>query len=305
MSDFINIATVSDFHNILEIDAPKHPLITIIRHESRNFKFRFGDNKYLNELYLIALRNSESGSIGYGRNSYDFDQGTMIFMKPGQVNTPGDVNPEKVNWAINGWTMVFHPDLLRKSVLFEKMESYSFFSYEVSEALHLSQEERQTITNLIDKIQLEINQTTDQHSQVIITSNIELILNYCHRFYDRQFYMRSNMNIGIISKFEKMLSEYFKSEKPKEIGIPTVTYCGTALNMTGHYLSDLLKKETGKTAQEHIHRYVISKAKNQLLNSDRSVSEIAYDLGFDYPQHFSKIFKSKTGESPTTYRKLS
>jgi AraC-like DNA-binding protein len=173
----------------------------------------------------------------------------------------------------------------------------------VNEALHLSNDERNTLEELLDKIEKEYSQNLDRHSQNLIISNIELLLDYCIRFYDRQFYTRSNLNVDVVSRFENLLKDYYKTDKVIDLGIPSVKYCALELNLSTNYLSDLLKKETGKTAQEHIHLFVIEKAKNHLLNSSNSISEIGYKLGFEYPQHFSNLFKSKTGFSPSEYRK--
>ena len=206
--------------------------------------------------------------------------------------------------STEGWTLAFHPDLIRKSTLSDKIDQYSFFDYDVNEALHLSDDELKTIEQLLDKIVREYSQNLDRHSQNLIISNIELLLDYCARLYDRQFYTRTNINTDIVSKFENLLKAYYQSEKVDELGIPNVQYMARELNLSSNYLSDLLKKETGKTTQEHIHLYVVEKAKNFLLNSNSSISEIGYSLGFDYPQHFSNLFKSKTGLSPSEYRNL-
>lgn len=304
MDDLISLKTVSDFQYFIHIEKPKHPLVSVFYHNNKKIRIKYGDCRIVSDLYLISLRNGRESSFGYGRQSYDFDEGTLVFTKPRQVMRPKDINIKNINRSIEGWTLTFHPDLLRKSGLATKMDSFSFFSYQVNEALHLSEEERQNITQIIKKIDRETRLNIDQHSLMIITSCIELLLNYCSRYYDRQFFTRSSMNNGIIVKFEQLLKEYFNSEKPLELGIPSVKYCGKVLNMSGHYLSDFLKKETGKSAQEHIHYHLIEKAKNRLISSNNSVGGIAYSLGFDYPQHFSKIFRARTGMSPTDYRKL-
>jgi AraC-like DNA-binding protein len=257
--------------------------------------------RYALDLYQVMYKECAEGSFGYGRNSYDFEEGTLVFTAPGQVLTVHDweENPES-----GGWSLLFHPDLIRKSRLGKTIDDYSFFSYEANEALHLSDEEKQSINEILDKIIREYSQNIDKHSQKLIISNIELILDYCTRYYDRQFYTRTNLNKDVVSRFESLLKEYYGSGKALEQGIPSVAYCGAELNMSSNYLSDLLKKETGRNAQEHIHFFLIEKAKTELLSSGESISQIAYGLGFEYPQHFSKIFKAKTGMSPVEYRNL-
>ena len=237
--------------------------------------------------------------MGYGRNSYDFTNGTMVYTKPGQVLIPEE---KEIAPDAKGWILLFHPDIIRKSKLGKTIDEYSFFSYEVHEALHLSEEEQITVSDLILKIEKEFDQNIDKHSQKLIVSNIELLLDYSNRYYDRQFYVRTNLHQDLISKFEQLLKNYYASEKPYQLGVPSVKYCGELMNMSPNYLSDLLKKETGKNAKDHIHAYVINTAKNKLLGSTSTISEIAYELGFEYPQHFSKLFKSKTGFSPARYR---
>ena len=223
----------------------------------------------------------------------------MVFTAPNQVL---EFKKEAVAEVDKGWTLVFHPDLIRKSELGKKIENYSFFAYASNEALHLSDEERKTVTEIAEKIEKEFSNNIDAHSQTLIISNLELLLNYCVRFYDRQFYTRTNLNQDIAGKFTQLLKDYYKQEKQLELGIPSVQYCGEAMNMSPKYLSDLLRKETGQSTQDHIHQYIIEKAKNRLLNSNESASEIAYDLGFEYPQYFSKIFKKNTTMSPNEFR---
>ncbi|MCG7919340.1 MAG: helix-turn-helix transcriptional regulator, partial [Candidatus Thiodiazotropha taylori] len=226
----------------------------------------------------------------------------MVFTKPGQALS---FKASKEDLASEeGWTLLFHPDLIRKSSLGNNIDHYSFFSYEIHEALHLSEDERVSITGLVRKIETEYQQSIDRHTQKLIVSNIELLLDYCTRFYDRQFYVRTNLNQDFVTRFENLLRDYFNSDQPLDLGVPSVKYCGEQLNMSPSYLSDLLKKETGRTAQQHIQDTVIDKAKNLLLSTNEQVSQIAYGLGFDYPQHFSKLFKSRTGMSPAEYRRL-
>jgi AraC-like DNA-binding protein len=261
----------------------------------------FGEENYIMNVYHISLKIGEINALGYGRNAYDFQDGVLMFTDLGQVISPGN---QEVGKDISGWMLLFHPDLLRHSSLGVKMKEYHFFSYNVNEALHLSKKEKNNITNLVEKIEEEYQQNIDKHSQTVIISTLELLLSYCTRYYERQFNTRTNNNKQYINQFEALLKQYYQAEQHIQHGIPTVAYCGEALHMSPKYLSDLLRKETGRNAQEHIHFHVIEMAKNSLLGSTRSISEIAYDLGFEYPQYFSKLFKKTTNLSPREYRKL-
>lgn len=225
----------------------------------------------------------------------------MVFIAPNQVSSFTDPIEELDD---SGWSILFHPDLIRKSELGKTIKDYSFFNYETNEALHLAEKEKQSLLELVGKINLELNQNIDKHSQNIIIQNLEAILKYSNRYYDRQFYTRTNLNKDISVRFENYLETYFTSDKLATNGIPSIKQCGEALNMSGSYLSDLLKLETGSSAKEHIHHHILEQAKNHLLNSKTAVSTIAYQLGFEYPQHFSKIFKSKTETSPSEYRNM-
>ncbi len=301
MNSIITISSITQAHQILGLQLPKHPLVSLINVKDFPVDMNFGDVRFMLELYMVSLKDGVSGSMGYGRNSYDFVNGTMVFSKPDQVLF---TESKEIEADAKGWMLLFHTDLIRKSELGKQMDTYSYFSYDVHEALHLSEDEKWILTDLVRKIELEYDQNIDKHSQKLIVSNIGLLLDYCTRYYDRQFYVRTNLNQDLISNFDNLLKDYFNSEKPAELGLPTVQYCGTQIHMSPNYLSDLLKKETGKTARDHIHSYIINRAKNKLLGTTESISEIAFDLGFDYPQHFSKLFKKKTGMSPAKYRTL-
>ena len=300
MKEIIKLNTISETHHFLGLEKPKHPLISVLRIGNLIKDFKVDNVKYALNLYQVSLKdNCPFTIVNYGRNSYDYQEGTMVFTAPNQVL---EFTKEAVADVDKGWTLVFHPDLIRKSELGKKIENYSFFAYASNEALHLSDEERKTVTEIVEKIEKEFSNNIDAHSQTLIISNLELLLNYCVRFYDRQFYTRTNLNQDITSKFEQLLLDYYKQGKQLELGIPSVQYCGEAMNMSPKYLSDLLRKETGQSTQDHIHQYIIEKAKNRLLNSNESASEIAYALGFEYPQYFSKIFKKKTTMSPNKFR---
>ncbi|MEL6538841.1 MAG: helix-turn-helix transcriptional regulator, partial [Bacteroidota bacterium] len=239
------------------------------------------------------------GRIGSCR--YDYQEGTLVFIGPGQVATFA-MAPKPTDTP--GWTILFHPDLIRTSELGKTIHQYSFFRYETNEALHLAEKEQQFLNALVDTIEQEIHQNMDRHSQALMVQNLETILKYSARYYDRQFYTRTPMHQGVVAQFDDMLREWFAAEDLSEKGIPTVEACGQALNMSGSYLSDLLRAETGRSAKDHIYGFLIERAKTALLNPQHSVSEIAYALGFDYPQNFSKLFKSKTGMSPKEFRSL-
>ena len=300
MRDIIEIESIKQVHEAIGLSSPKHPLISVIPMDKLS-DYDYGDYTYVMNLYQVSLKTGVSGSITYGRNSYDFEEGTMVFSKPLQ-SLKYDSNESREGEG--GWTLLFHPDLIRKSELGKNIDKYSFFSYDSNEALHVSEDERDSLTELVKKIEKEYNNNIDRHSQELIIANIELILKYCTRYYDRQFYTRTNINKDAVSQFENLMKDYYHSKQALELGVPTVKYCAEELNMSSHYLSDMLRKETGKSAQEHIYNFLINKAKTKLLSSSDTISQIAYELGFEYPQHFSKLFKSKTGLSPNQYRKV-
>lgn len=303
MSKTIVLDSISQVHQLLGLPKPKHPLVSVVRPKDVQRFSEFKEAKVVVNLYQIILKQGMCGTLIYGRNSYDYEEGTLVFTAPGQVmEYEGEM--ERGETGLEGWTLAFHPDLIRKSDLANKIDAYTFFNYDVHEALHLSDDERITIEELLDKITKEYGQQLDRHSQHLINANIELLLDYCLRFYDRQFYTRTNLNTDIVSKFERLLRSYYQTDKVTKLGVPTVNYCASELSLSANYLSDLLKKETGKSTQEHIHLFIIEKAKNTLLNSTDSISEIGFALGFDYPQHFSNLFKSKTGLSPRAYRNM-
>ncbi|UTW62469.1 AraC family transcriptional regulator [bacterium SCSIO 12741] len=299
MSNIFTIESVSQIHEFLGLSGPKHPLITVLPIDERIVTANYGDTTFVMDLFQISLKKGIEGNISYGRNSYDFKDGTVVFTKPDQAmkfSTQEDFS------NVSGWTIIFHPDLIRKSELGKIIDNYDFFSYEIFEALHLSTEEQEVLTELAEKIKREYEYIIDRHSQELMVSNIKLLLDYCTRYYDRQFYTRSNLNKDLVSRFELLLHNYFKEDKQRALGVPTVKYFGEAMNMSAHYLSDMLKKESGRSAQDHIYTHLMDLAKTRLLNSTAPISQIAYGLGFEYPNHFSKLFKSKVGMSPVDFR---
>lgn len=299
MDDIIKAKSITELHQGLGLPAPKHPLISVYHDRDTFVPEDLSGRKIATDMYLIMFKDSIHGSLGYGRNSYDYQEGTLVFIAPGQVL---EIPSHNVVCNSKGWSLIFHPDLIRKSHLGSIIDGYSFFSYDVNEALHLSKEEQNYIHDLIGQVKKEYSQNMDKHSQRLIISNLELFLNYCTRYYDRQFYTRTNVNQDFVSSFRRALKEYFNSGKPSELGIPTVAYFGQLLNMSPNYLSDLLKKETGQGIKAHINDMLIDKAKTALLNSNTSISQIAFELGFEYPQSLSRLFKSKTGMAPQEYR---
>ncbi len=305
MEDIITLNRVAQMHKMGGLSAPKHQLVTVIHNRDIQSISGMQGVKVINHLYTIIFKSSNvCSSFSYGRNSYDHEEGTLVFTAPGQVMKFNNEKTEDEQIDPEGWSLVFHPDIFRKSDLSGKMSKYSFFHYDSNEALHISEDERVAIEDLLQKIVQEYSQPLDRHSQHLIVSNIELFLDYCLRFYDRQFYARTYLNSDILSKFERFMVNYYDADLASQKGIPSVDYCAKQLNLSPNYLSDLLKKETGKTALEHIHFFLIERAKNSLLNSSDTISGIAYSLGFEFPQRFSNLFKSKTGLSPKEYRHL-
>lgn len=302
MKNFVHIKTIEEVHKMLGLKKPKHPMVSILPITDEVVNFDYGDVTYILDFYQISLKENLTGTFLYGRNQYDFSEGTMIFTQPGQT-IQMDEN-EKVENA-KGYILLFHPDLIQRSGLLDEISNYPFFKYDANEALHLSEGERDHIYSLLDKIAEEYQRSIDTHTQDIIIGSISMLLKYAQRYYDRQFFTRKNANQDILGRFEKLIQNYFNSDDVIQNGIPTVKELGESLGMSSHYLSEMLKKETGQSAKSHLQKHIISKAKNLLLSTNNSISEVAYILGFEYPQHFSKLFKLKTGLSPREYRKSS
>jgi len=294
MNRFNTVAEYNAFNNHETL----HPFVSVIDFSKadprRLARTYFG-------FYLVLLKDVLCGDLRYGKNTYDYQEGTLIFLAPGQIL---DMEPSVELYQPKGYGVIFHPDLIVGTSLGRTINDYSFFSYNVNEALHISDRERQIILDSFSKISFELEHAVDKHSKKLIASNIELLLNYCDRFYDRQFITRDNVNKGIVEKYETLLNEYFKSDKPQKSGLPSVAYFADELSLSANYFGDLIKKETGKSAQEHIQLKLISIAKNRILDPEQSVSQIAYELGFKYPQHFNRMFKKATGNTPVEYRNL-
>lgn len=304
MSEIFKIKSISEMHKLAGLKEPKHPLITVIEaNDLRRFS-KEENSEYIGlkmtwEFYAVMFKDKISGSLNYGRTSYDFQNGTIVFMGPGQVMEGHDFDiPENSKM----WFLLFHPDLIRRSSLEKRIDTYSFFEYDSNEALHLSIEEQEYLAGIVKQIKKEYSLNLDNHSHQLIISNLELLLNNCLRYYDRQFYTRTSFNKDFVTEFEQLLKKYFSSNLAIDLGVPSVSYFSDKLNMSPNYLSDLLKKETGLSAKGHINKLLVDKAKSSLLNSTESISEIAYSLGFEHPQSLTRLFKAKTGMSPNEYR---
>lgn len=297
MNQSIYFETVDDYNKFNNHET-LHPLVSVIDF-SKAHK-RTGSKMYFN-LYCIFLKDVKCGDLKYGRATYDYQEGTLVFVSPGQVV---DVENKVDIYQPLGHGLVFHPDLIKGAPLAKSISDYGFFDYQTNEALHLSKKEQQMVLEMFANIQFELNRPVDKHSKKVITSNIELFLSHCERFYDRQFITRENVNKGTLEKFEELLNSYFSSEKPNSIGLPSVAYCADELHFSANYFGDLIKKETGKTAQEFIQNKIIDVAKERIFHVDKSISQIAYELGFKYPQHFIRLFKQRTGVTPNEYRSL-
>lgn len=296
----IHSKSITDIRAVFGLDKPSHPLITILDTEMLAYGEETVGKRFSSDLYCIALKDSSCG-IDYGRNSYDFDDGVLIFTAPDQVITVK--KPQKLN-QVKGWMLYFHPDLIRNTALGAKIDGYNFFYYEVHEALHLSESEQNTLNQIVHLIEDEIKARIDNHSQQVLVSNIELLLNYSKRFYERQFNTRSATHADVVSKVESLLKKYYSENLLVEKGQPGIQYLADHCHLSASYLSDLLNKETGRSAKDHINDFIIDKAKHLLLSSTDSISGIAYSLGFNYPHYFGRLFKQKTGKTPQEYRQF-
>jgi AraC family transcriptional activator of pobA len=295
MEEILKFDTVGQY-NAFNNHETLHPLVSVI--DFSKAKPRKLRRSYFG-FYAILLKDVKCGDLRYGKNLYDYQEGTLVFIAPGQI--AGRETSEEI-YQPKGHAVVFHPDLIRGTSLGRHIDEYTFFSYNVNEALHVSERERHMILDCFAKIQFELEHAVDKHSKRLIATNIELLLNYCVRFYDRQFIIRDNANKGILERFESLLTNYFLSDKPQTIGLPSVAYCAAELNLSANYFGDLIKKETGKSAHEFIQLKLIDVAKERMFDTNKSVSEIAYGLGFKYPQHFSRVFKQYVGVTPVEYR---
>ena len=299
MDKTLQLKTIKAYNDYMGVPT-RHPLVNVI--EGSRIPHPIPHARKHVGMYLIFLKELKcTDELKYGRRSYDFQENTLVFIAPGQVfGNEADGS----TFQGSGWCLMFHPELLHGTSLGRRMPDYTFFSYAVDEALHLSKQERQTVIDCMTKIDEEIDGATDAHSDAIIASAIELLLNYCIRVYDRQFITRKKENKETLSAFESLLNDYFRSDNPSKLGTPTVAYCAEQLHLSANYFGDLIKKETGISAREYILSKTMETAKELLADPARSVSEVAYALGYQYPQYFSRAFKRIVGYSPNEYRSL-
>ena len=294
----LNIETISQYNEMLDIET-LNPLVSVIdlstakpmRHMRHTFSF-----------YVVFLKDEKNCELIYGRQRYDYQKGSVICLAPGQVigiEDTGEVFQPK------GWALCFDTELIRGTSLGRNMFEYSFFSYDVNEALHLSDSERRLFVDCLEKIKMELENKIDRLSKRLIATNIELLLDYCLRFYERQFVTREPVNRNILVRFETLLEEYFSGGKAVNNGLPSVKYCASELCLSAGYFGDLIKKETGISAQTYIQNKVINIAKERILNPMYSITQVAYELGFQYPQHFTRLFKKVTGKTPKDYKSFS
>ena len=287
-----------DAYNKLNGCETLHPLVTVVNHDNpmssglNHSRLNYG-------LYTLFLKQGDGCSIRYGREKYDYQEGTVVSFKPGQAV---EVEWDESRPMPPSRGLLFHPDLLYGTQLAQRIHGYTFFDYDQRESLHLSEREQRMVVELFDRIEEELRHPIDRHSQTLITDAIGLLLDYCMRYYDRQFITRHKVNSDILSTFQQLLREYFEKGHPERNGLPTVAYFASKVCLSPNYFGDLISKETGTTAQRHIQDAVIDRSKQLLVDTRMSVSEIAYQLGFEYPQHLSRLFKSRTGMTPNEFR---
>lgn len=289
--------SLTDLHRMLGLPKPLHPLISLIENKEEKLDLRNLPQSFVYNFYKIAYKKNLSGRLKYGQGYYDFDEGGLFFKAPNQLSANAENNDDHT-----GFTMLFHPDFLAGYPVAKKIKQYGFFSYSVNEALHLSDKERETIMSIFKIIDDELQNRIDDFSQDVIISQIETLLNFSNRFYKRQFITRKSANTNLLEKLEEILEVYFNSEQLVNQGIPTVQFLAEKLNISPSYLSDMLRSLTGHSAQQHIHDKLIQKAKERISVTSLTISEIAYELGFEHPSSFNKLFKSKTNMSPSEFR---
>ena len=292
------INSISEAHRLLALPKPEHPLVSLVNLVDVNHTDQELAGSFMYNFYSVCIKKGYKGKLKYGQNYYDFDEGVMTFFSPGQIIT---TEPDEES-DFSGWWLLIHPDFIRHYPVTATIKNYGYFSYAVNEALHVSEKEEAMVETTMKAIQQEYRSVIDSYSQDVIVSHIELLLTYCNRFYNRQFITRKQAGNELLIKLEALLSDYFDGENVQKMGLPTVHYISDQLHISPNYLSDMLRTLTGQSTQQHIHDKLIEKAKEILTTTSLSVSEIAYQLGFEYPQSFSKLFKNKTHTSPLEFR---
>ena len=296
MDKILNLESVDLYNKLYGLET-LNPLVSVIDLNKATssvdlIRFNYG-------IYALYLKLEKACDIKYGRQTYDYQEGTIVCFAPGQT---AETNPTTDKVQVNAHGILFHPDLLRGTSLGKSIKKYTFFSYEVNEALHLSEEERSIVMDCLKIIRMELEHGVDKHSKTLLVNHIELLLNYCMRFYERQFITRGKTNRDVLTRFENLLDEYFESTLAEQDGLPTVKYFADKLCLSSNYFGDMFKKETGKSPQEYIQEKVIELAKERISDTADTVSQIAYSLGFQYPQHFCRLFKKRVGYTPSEYR---
>jgi AraC-like DNA-binding protein len=293
------IKTISEFHRFRGLPKPEHPLISVVNIDFITRTPNKNQQNLVLDFYSISIKRALNVKYKYGQQEYDFDEGVMFFMAPNQIF---GIEFGENSTKPSGWLLLVHPDFLWNTVLAKTIKRYGYFDYSVSEALHLSEKEETTLISIMQNIEQEYRTNIDNFSQDVIISQIELLLNYSNRFYNRQFITRKKASSDLLSKLEDLLNEYFDRQNESQAGLPTVKYISDKLNVSPNYLSDMLRTLTGQNAQQHIHNKLIERAKEALTTTSLSVSEIAYRLGFEHPQALNKLFKNKTEQSPLEFR---
>lgn len=296
MDKILNLDSVDLYNKLYGLET-LNPLVSVIDLNKATssvdlIRFNYG-------IYALYLKLEKACDIKYGRQTYDYQEGTIVCFAPGQT---AETNPTTDKVQVNAHGILFHPDLLRGTSFGKNIKKYTFFSYEVNEALHLSEEERSIVMDCLKIIRMELEHGVDKHSKTLLVNHIELLLNYCMRFYERQFITRGKTNRDVLTRFENLLDEYFESTLAEQDGLPTVKYFADKLCLSSNYFGDMFKKETGKSPQEYIQEKVIELAKERISGTADTVSQIAYSLGFQYPQHFCRLFKKRVGYTPSEYR---
>lgn len=292
----LKISSISELHRLLQLPKPLHPLISLVDNTEMSVNKELLNRNFVLNFYKISYKFSENGKMGYGQGYYDFNEGGMMFTAPNQILST------KEEAEYHGYTLLVHPDFIRNYPLAKNIKNFGFFSYDTNEALHLSDKEKTVIVGLLQNILGELNTAIDEISQDVIVSYIEVLLNYSNRFYKRQFITRKSFNNDLLSNMENILDGYFNRQETLTKGLPTVEFLASELNLSPHYLSDMLRNLTGQNAQQHIHEKLIEKAKEYLTTTNFSVAEVAYQLGFEHSQSFNKLFKKKMNTTPLSYK---